>query len=110
LVSIPGAEPLVEASGPDKVVHFALFAILGLLWATWLPHRKRTIVAAGIAYGLALELYQGCFIAGRNCSLDDAVADTVGIILGTALVVGLDRWNQKRTPESSASTDDSVRT
>jgi hypothetical protein len=93
----PGVDVLVRSSGPDKVVHIALFAILGFLWLRAFPHRPLTVLAAGVLYGIALEFYQGWFIPGRSCSPADAFADAAGVALAIAAVV-IYRW--RRRPRS----------
>jgi VanZ family protein len=90
LERIPGARDLVNSLGPDKIVHAVMFLILGLLWLRWAPRRPLAVLAAGIAYGFALEAYQGWLIQGRTCSLADALSDALGIALGVALARRLD--------------------
>jgi VanZ family protein len=94
LERIPGAYDLVRSSGPDKVVHVALFAIFGLLWSCCSPRRPLTILAAGVTYGVALELYQGWLIPGRSCSPTDVLANAVGTGLGIVAATGFRRWYQ----------------
>jgi VanZ family protein len=95
LERVPVAGELILTSGPDKVAHLALFAILGLLWLHRFPRRPLTILAAGIAYGVALEFYQGWLISGRSCSPADALADAAGIALGIAIAIGFRRWRRR---------------
>jgi VanZ family protein len=90
LERVPGAKELVNTSGPDKIVHIVMFMIFGLLWLRCAPRRPLAILAAGIAYGFALEVYQGWLILGRNYSLADALCDAVGIALGIAVARRLD--------------------
>jgi VanZ family protein len=87
---VPGAKELVSTSGPDKIVHVVMFMIFGLLWLRCAPRRPLAILAAGIAYGFALEVYQGWLILGRSYSLADALCDAVGIALGIAVARRLD--------------------
>jgi len=86
LLKVPGGDVLVRGSGPDKIVHVVMFLILGLLWSRCFPRRALAVLAGGIAYGSALELYQGWLVAGRTCSPADALADAFGMALGIALV------------------------
>jgi VanZ family protein len=82
LEQVPGGGMMVESSGPDKIAHAALFAVLGVLWSLGFPRRLGTVLAVGAAYGLVLELYQGWLIPGRTCSGVDALSDAIGLGLG----------------------------
>jgi VanZ family protein len=77
----------------DKVIHAAVYAILGLLLvrafrlgpprlAPW----PAALAAAALAilYGVSDELHQS-FTPGRDASMMDAVADAVGAIGGAGL-------------------------
>lgn len=79
--------------GADKLVHAAIYAVLGALVA-------RAALGAGIRRGVALILAAGGaaafglfdewtqqFSAGRFPDLADAGADTVGAVLGAGLVL-----------------------
>src|SRR3954452_5504214 len=82
LEQVPGGGMMVRSSGPDKIAHTALFAVLGLLWSLGFPRRLWTVLAVGVAYGLVLEVYQGWLIPGRTCSEVDALSDAIGMGLG----------------------------
>jgi len=76
----------------DKLVHLILFAVFTFLWGTYLCEKKfknelrvlivLTLVAAG--YGLIMEFYQK-FFTERNFSILDALADSLGAIIGTLI-------------------------
>jgi VanZ family protein len=76
----------------DKLVHLILFAVFTFLWGTYLCQKKfknelrvlivLTLVAAG--YGLIMEFYQK-FFTERNFSILDALADSLGAIIGTLI-------------------------
>ena len=81
----------------DKTGHVWAYAALGaamlralaggvLMPAT--PVRSTAAVLAATAYGIALELYQR-FVPGRSADLLDVVADTLGAVVGVALLVVL---------------------
>jgi hypothetical protein len=97
LLEMPGAE-LARTEGPDKAVHAILFAVWAALWSLALPRRPLTILAAGMAYGAALEVFQQMLIAGRTGSIYDFAADTIGLGLGWAAVALYRRWVGTRTP------------
>lgn len=71
----------------DKVVHFAMYALLAalLVWA-WADGRPSAIVViatllAVAAYG-ALDEWHQQFIPGRSMELNDWLADSAGALLG----------------------------
>ena len=77
----------------DKGVHFVVYFILGcLLYLSFFEAaRRRPAVALVFAVGIVLflgtldELHQ-LFVSGRDASLGDAVADTLGGTVGGLLV------------------------
>src|SRR5262245_58962678 len=94
LSSIPGqALPRVPACNADKVVHGALYMVLGIFCARGL--RATTgLGAAGLvaaaaalatAYGATDELHQ-LFTPRRSCDWRDVVADAVGAVLGAVVL------------------------
>lgn len=69
--------------GRDKWMHLAGFAPFGLLWSL-AGRRPLWVLAAGLIFGLAIEVYQGTMTTDRSFDLFDALADTVGTALGLA--------------------------
>lgn len=92
LSSVPGRDlPAMPAENFDKLVHAAVYGVLGALCllavlATW---RLRAAVAATLAVGLATiygisdELHQ-LLTPGRSCDIHDVMADLVGSVIGVA--------------------------
>lgn len=87
--------------GLDKLVHFAAYAALAFalaLWPgapTWRLHPVRTaiiIIALASAYGAIDELHQS-YVPGRNMSVYDWIADTLGAGFG---VGGFAWWRVRR--------------
>ena len=82
----------------DKVVHGALYLVLGLLCAralratTALSATRVVVLAAALAtvYGVTDELHQ-LFTPRRSCDWRDVVADAVGGLAGAALAMLLSR-------------------
>lgn len=77
--------------GEDKLVHMAIYGLLGALAARAavrgeLGRRALLLYLACVAYGLFDEWYQQ-FTPGRSSDLLDAVADAVGAGAGFALVL-----------------------
>jgi hypothetical protein len=76
--------------GFDKVLHVIEYGILGFLLARSLANYKSRIssaplimwvVALTALYGLSDEVHQ-FFVPGRNASVWDVVADSLGAVLG----------------------------
>jgi VanZ family protein len=101
-VTRPGAgpgPPLLGFEGADEVRHALSYAVLGLLVAWSLLHRRwsplrRLLVAAGLAFswGVVVEVVQFP-LAYRTASPLDATANLVGAAVGAAAWV---RWGQPR--------------
>ncbi len=87
----PGKElPKVDVPFIDKWVHLVLFGGFTLLWLCANPSRQFRRLAGwfliAMALGAAIELLQGLLsFLGRSMELMDAVADSVGAILGISL-------------------------
>ena len=79
----------------DKWVHVGLFAVLGFLWARAVPGRTWQVLIGGIAFGVAIELWQGLPLVGRTPDAADALADAVGVVLG----LGAWRWRSNDPAE-----------
>ena len=70
--------------GVDAVLNIALFVPLGA--ALWLLTRRSGIaVALGFAVSLAVEAAQGLLIAGRDATVSDLLANTLGAWAGAVL-------------------------
>lgn len=72
----------------DKVGHLLAYGVLAA-WAVQLFAPRRALVAsllALIALGVLLELAQGGLTASRKADPRDALANTLGVLLGGALV------------------------
>ena len=76
----------------DKWVHVGMFLGFGALWSLAAPGRAWTVLAAGLAYAVAIEVWQGALPIGRSPDPYDAVADAVGLVAGLALAA----WARRR--------------
>jgi VanZ family protein len=99
LSSLSGSE---MPSGPSVLGHFAVYAILGGLFAVALgPAGGWRVVLASVAlaavYALTDEFHQS-FVPGRDPSLADWLADVAGATAGAALVVLAARGAARRRP------------
>lgn len=83
--------------GDDKLVHVALYAVLGALLRA---ATGRTGWAIGLAsmYGVTDEAHQA-FVPGRHADPLDWAADTAGGALGALLVASFARRAEKRAVE-----------
>jgi len=94
----PSLETPMLFSGQDKVLHAAVYALLGLLLLAAQPRqaqgysRQQVGISVLIAslYGLSDEIHQ-YFIPGRSSEVLDWVADTAGALIAVSLLAWLNR-------------------
>jgi VanZ family protein len=87
--SIPGSDlPEIDIDWIDKVAHVSLFLVLAWLWldATEgpVPRRILWVVVLGSVFGVLTEFYQGILPWERSPDVLDALANTAGLIAGSA--------------------------
>ena len=103
LSSLPaGATPPSPISfpGDDKVVHAALYAVLGGLLRVALG-RSGPAVALAAAYGVTDEVHQA-FVPGRDADVFDGLADLLGAALGAAVAARTWRtWRGSRARDGT---------
>lgn len=75
------------ASFSDLLNHSAAFCLLYLLYRFSYPHTTRQIIGLLFFYALFIEAVQA-FLPTRCASIEDVVADTVGMAIG----YGVGRW------------------
>lgn len=76
----------------DKLVHLILFAVFTFFWGVFLCNKNNKknahvlvfLILIGTLFGLGMEFYQKYFTE-RNFSILDAVADTIGSIIGISM-------------------------
>jgi len=79
---IPGP----DIGGGDKLVHFVTYALLSG-WFSLIVKYSRTLWAVLfglIAFGLLMEYLQG-FTSYRRQDIDDAIANSAGVMVGIAI-------------------------
>jgi VanZ family protein len=92
-ISPPAIEipDIFDLFGPDKLVHFFVYATLVILFLRsnrilknnyQIKDRRKEIVVGAILYGGLIELYQGYFLPNRTCDLSDFIANTIGVMIG----------------------------
>ena len=92
-----GEFSLLKVYGIDKLIHFALFAILAFLWVAYFLNRETLhdnriillIIILASAYGMGMEYYQQYF-TNRSFSYWDGLADAIGSVAGA--------WAAKKSP------------
>ena len=88
--SLPTIPDWTSLFSPDKVAHFAAYALLALLLSAEAYPRKRmggiglAILAAAL-FGAALEFLQAVIGTGRSFDPVDMVANALGALLGGLL-------------------------
>ena len=85
LSSLPG-DSLPNLPASDKMIHFVLYLVLGLIFANFIyslkffTSRMKIMVITltfTALYGLSDEIHQ-LFLAGRNFDLSDLLVDIIG--------------------------------
>ena len=80
--------------GIDKILHLAIFAMLGFCFMAALPKIKFSyFIQIMLIYGLLTEILQDEMNWGRSLEFLDLVADTIGVLLGYLLFFRLKRIN-----------------
>ena len=77
--------------GWDKANHAFAFAVLCLLGTVAWPRRTLRLLAALLAYGVAIELLQS-LTAGRHADWRDMVANAAGLALAWAVASAARRF------------------
>jgi VanZ family protein len=96
--SFPVRVPGGGVAGLDKVAHFGIYAVLGLLLARAVGRAAWPAVALGWAYGASDEVHQ-MFVPGRSPEVADWLADAAGVLLGVFL---FHRWAARRAGRVTA--------
>ena len=92
LSSLPGESiPKSWLLSFDKLIHLIEYFILGILLMNSMKSISTkmliVVIPAGIFFGMMDEYLQS-FISGRFSSGGDVLADTIGVIIGSLLVIG----------------------
>jgi hypothetical protein len=105
------SRPYLKAPGidlflMDKVIHFVEYTILGVLLFAGIGRavmRSRIfgflfLLAVGSSIGALDEMFQS-YIPGRNMSIYDFLADTMGVAAGVSLALLWRRWRSSASSE-----------
>ena len=83
----------------DFILNIILFVPLGVT-LRWTTGRLRTTALVGVATTLVIEALQARLITGRDASLGDLIANTLGTLLGAWLGVAVFRWLNASVPDA----------
>ncbi len=74
-------------SDSDKINHIAAFTVYTILFSiTYKTNKIKTIILAGLTFGIFIEFVQ-YFLPYRSCDYLDVIADLVGILIGFAITL-----------------------
>jgi hypothetical protein len=92
------------SGGLDNVAHFAAYLVMGMHLAAGrgTPVRIGRTIFYGAAYGFLDELHQS-FVPGRDSSLWDLMADTLGVTVGVLMFVWIRRHDLRSRKNLAAS-------
>ena len=86
-LSLAPHDAIPEVDVWDKLGHFSAYAVLAMCGGLAFP-TGRAEVAVGVlivAYGCILEIAQ-LYIPGRSGTVEDAIADGLGVMVGVGIV------------------------
>jgi VanZ family protein len=79
--------------GWDKLNHAIAFTALTISGSFGFPRPRQAllyVMGAMLAFGGLIEIVQA-FVPGRSCDWEDVLADSIGILSGTAITLALRR-------------------
>ena len=104
--SLPGSSIPTSPALPlsiDKWVHVLMFLGFGGLWTLAAPRRAWAVLAAGLAYAVGTEVWQGALPIGREPDPLDALADAAGLVAGVGLAAWWGRRAASNDPDGGVS-------
>jgi len=96
LAAISAAVPWLSYAVIEVTANVVLFVPLGTLLAMVLPRRRWLVVPIAAVVTVLIELAQAIFLAQRTPSLRDILANTLGAVIGLAIVVVSERRSRQR--------------
>lgn len=96
LVDISGVLPDTNIKFQDKILHFLAYLVLSVLWGYYviLLKTKNAIIYSFLAtliFGVILELVQEVVNPLRDYDILDLLANCIGIMFGTVVVIWYNR-------------------
>lgn len=107
-MSNPDFVPVADVPFQDKGVHFLVYGVLAFLsahgakrtWPQWSLARGFVLAVVAAALWGAIDEYHQSFVPGRSSDSFDALADTLGAIVGAAIYAALVALLRRRTRPS----------
>jgi VanZ family protein len=92
-----------ECAWQDKVLHIIAYFIFGIsLLIAFVPYKKTSLqkkliifISIGAFYGASDEYHQS-FIIGRSSEIADLIADIIGIILSSLIMIMYHKFKNKK--------------
>ncbi|MBL7866977.1 MAG: VanZ family protein [Flavobacterium lindanitolerans] len=85
--------PVVNVDQADKIVHLCFYAVFSILWFLYLRTKIRNtkklflvVFFLSVLFGILIEICQSLFTESRQADLKDVIANTIGALLGLALM------------------------
>ncbi|RZN84772.1 MAG: hypothetical protein EVB11_01595 [Winogradskyella sp.] len=87
-----GVLPETNIKFQDKIFHFIAYVILAILWGLYFfkgKRKKRLVISfiSTLIFGVVLELVQEVINPLRNYDNLDLVANCIGVVVGTIVVL-----------------------
>lgn len=85
--------PVVAVDQADKIVHLCFYAVFSILWFQYLKTRIKntktlflSVFVFSVFFGIVIEICQSLFTVSRQADLKDAIANTIGTLIGLAVM------------------------
>ncbi len=96
--------PDVNISSGDKIFHFLTYGVLAYLWFNTLFFRfefnaTKAIIYSGlcsVVFGIILEGLQGSITTYRSSDVNDAIANTLGVLFTVLILIVVKRIRVKK--------------
>lgn len=77
----------------DKIAHFSFYAVFSVLWLLYLKTVLKNqewlylkVFVIAVSFGVLIEICQSVFTESRQADSIDAIANTLGSVLGLSLL------------------------
>jgi VanZ family protein len=85
--------PNVNVDQADKIVHLSFYAVFSILWFLYLriaiKDTKKLFLSVfflSVSFGILIEICQSVFTENRQADVKDAIANTLGTLLGLGIM------------------------
>lgn len=98
LSAIPKLNLGLNIKSGDKYLHILAYFVLSMVWYFALQKKlknilfKFTLILSIVLYGIILETLQAGITTYRTADLFDAIANTIGVLLATAIFGRFIKW------------------